>query len=94
MKRVCGTAFLLGALFFFPFPNLLIAPGYASLPRLQVPTVREAVGELPSPWNHKVTRVMNETRWFYDELTLASRLLGHCFRNTLIQLGLRFVAAP
>lgn len=87
MKRTCGMAFVLATLFFFPFPNLLVAPGYGNLPDLRVPSVREAVAEFPPPWNERVNRVMNETSWFYSESMQTVHFAGYCFRGFIFKLG-------
>lgn len=89
MRRACGTAFLLGALFFFPFPNLLIAPGYSNLPELHVPTVREAVSELPPPWSERTLGAMDRTQWFVEESTLSARFFYGCFKDFLFRVGAR-----
>lgn len=93
MKRTCGMAFILGVLFFFPFPNLLIAPGYQDLPHLRVPSVREVAAEMPAPWNERVVRVMDETSWFYSESIQTAHFAGHCFRNFLFQLSVRLYSS-
>ncbi len=92
MKRACGTAFLLAALFFFPFPNSLMAPGYQNLPELHVPSIREVACELPAPWNERAIKAMNETNWFYAESMHTVHFGGSVFRGFIYQLGLELFA--
>ncbi len=81
MKRVCGVAFLLGSLWIFPFPNLIVAPGYGHLPNLRLPSVREAITELPAPWNARVIRVITRTESFYYEVSETAVFFAACLRS-------------
>jgi hypothetical protein len=86
VKRTCGMAFLLGTLFFFPFPNRLMAPGYGELPPLRVPTLREAVLELPPSWSAKIFSGVEQTRWTFFSATEYIRFLAICLRKFIVEL--------
>ena len=92
MKRGCGMVFLLAALFFFPFPNSIMAPGYQSLPELHVPSLREVASELPPPWNERTINAMSQTSWFYVESMHTVHFGGAIFRTFLYNLGLKLFA--
>jgi hypothetical protein len=89
VKRACGTAFLLGVLFFFPFPNALMAPGYNQLPQLRVPQVREVASELPPPWNHRTVKVLDQSQWFFIESLNTAQLYGSVVRHFFVLLAVK-----
>ncbi len=91
MKRACGTVFLLSALFFFPFPNPLLAPGYDHLPKLRVPTAREILSELPPPWNERTLDVVDQTRKFYFDCTETFQFFSDSSRNFVAGLFVKLV---
>jgi len=93
MRRACGTAFLLGALFFFPFPNLLIAPGYSQLPKLHVPSLNEAVNELPESARVPMQAFWSETKFQYDQFTDAMGFYSRCFHGFLFQFTATFFSS-
>ncbi len=95
MKRACGTAFLLGALFFFPFPNLLIAPGYGQLPDLHVPSVNEVVRDLPESVRGRVEAVRVGAKRLLDDSTDVVGFYSSCVRGFIFRLGARlFTSLP
>lgn len=86
MSRTCGVTFALAFALFFPFPNVLVAPGYSVLPDIHMPTFRQTATELPPPWNHRSLRVLDETRWFYDETTHQFEFLVYWTGQILLEI--------
>lgn len=82
MKRSCALLFFVAWLWVLPFPNPVIAPGYAELPHLPVPSLEEAAAELPAPLSEAVVVARN----FFRVMGGEAAFLGWCLRRHILEI--------
>lgn len=81
MRRACAVLYLAAGLWVLPFPNPVVAPGYAELPHFHVPSLEEAAAELPPP----VSRTLGIVRNFFFVMETDALFLAGCLRRHLLE---------